>query len=362
MPHFELTKTGSLIQRPADMPGPGPYYTTLVPMRAVKGFPFEYALYFSTDHHAGDGGIWLYVCDGPPTDAASWMSYDEAVKRGRFDHLAHKPARNPIFHDTVQGDGHTETPHANVIDGRAYLTYHKNNLGPTQATLLATATDGVNFTRIHGEDDSVILSYDPAKSVGDGHTGYFRWAANPFAGITQRYVGYSLHGGTNVSSYSAIWGSHDAEHWEILDVLDRPLGLGVEEHDRCIIWHEIDPASVRALGSGEYTAICGVGTPAAGAATRVTELYEIYLADDGRTLTRRSRKLLACGGSGCDDAEELTAPTCVQINNTLHLLYVGAKDGGKVNTIMGASGHFAADSPRALPLPAEEQRRHIHQA
>jgi hypothetical protein len=139
-------------------------------MDQVDRFPYEYALYFSTDHDRGEGGIWMYVGGGDPTDAGSWKSYDQAVADGDFAYLAEKPAGNPIFVDSVQGR-QTETPHANVIEGVVYMTYHNAGAGHSQSTLLATSPDGVNFTRINGNNDSVILDYDPQKEVGDGHTG-----------------------------------------------------------------------------------------------------------------------------------------------------------------------------------------------
>ncbi len=76
--HFTFEKRGKLISRPPGMPTPGPYYPTLVKMEQVSRFPYDYALYFSTDHDRGKGGIWLYVCNGSPTDAANWKSYEKS--------------------------------------------------------------------------------------------------------------------------------------------------------------------------------------------------------------------------------------------------------------------------------------------
>ena len=286
MTNFKITKKESLISRPENMPQPGPYYTTLVDMKDIETFPFDYALYFSTDHHREEGGIWLYLCKGLPSEAANWISYDQAVAKGDFDHLTNKPTANPIFTDPVQGNGHTETPHANVIDGTLYMTYHKNGINNSQATLLATSQDGVNFERIHGKSDSVILSYNTETDVGDGHTGYFRWAPNPFPGIAQKYVGYSLHGGSD-DYHSAIWVSDNAIKWERLAIFTPIEGYTVKEN-RMLIWHEFDPNSVTKLDNGEYVAICAGGNRASGGAKRVSELYEIYLSADGKTLTRQS--------------------------------------------------------------------------
>ncbi len=355
--NFQFTKQGPLISPHPSMPEPGPYYTCLVPMSDVEGFPFDYALYFSTDHDKEEGGIWLYLCDGCPT-SPGWVSYEAAVAGGRFDHIEEKPSGNPIFRDDVQGDGHTETPHANVINGVVHLTYHKT-CGHSQSTLLAKSRDGVNFSRLNGNEDSIILDYEPSERHGDGHTGYFRWSRNPFAGIPHRYVGYSLHGGGD-DFHSAIWVSDDAVRWDRLDILDPILGFAVPSDDTELIWHEFDPASITKLGDEEYVAICGVGTRASGGVGRLTELYEIFLGPDGRTLKRECRKSLSVQ-TDADDSEELASPTSVVIGDTHHLIYVGATAEGTVNTVMGARGAFDNDAKRPAALSTSEQRRHIQE-
>ena len=339
--HFTLKKHGKLISRPINMNKPGPYYTCLVKMKGVKNFPYDYALYFSTDHDDGKGGIWMYVCNGLPTVVDNWKSYDQAVKDGDFDYLPQKPMGNPIFIDTVQGS-QTETPHANVLDGIVYMTYHNLGAGRNQSTLLATSQDGVNLTRINGNKDSVILDY--TGEPGDGHTGYFRWGPNPFSGVKYKYVGYSLHGG-GYDYHSAMWASNNAINWEELEVFPPEEGLSPDE-EYLLIWHELDPNSIVSLGNGEYIAICAVGNRAFGAMARVVELYEIFLANDGRTLTRKSRKIVALGADGSDDDEEVAEPTTVVIGDTWHLIYVGTKEQGSSNTVMAASGKFNKTVPQ----------------
>ena len=340
-----------------EMPGPGPYYTCLVDMRQVADFPGRYALYFSTDHDPGEGGIWLYICDGAPSDPRSWRSYDEAAAAGGFDHVPDRPAANPIFRDTVQGAGHTETPHAHVIDGTVYMTYHKNGIEGTQRTLLATSADGVRFDRIGGRADSVVLRYPPGERPGDGHTGYFRWAPNPFPGIAQRYVGYSLHGGGD-QYHSALWASDDAVDWQVLDVLRPREGHAMPEEDKILIWHDIDPASIKPLGDGTFTALCGGGNRASGAAARIVELYEVYLAADGRTLTRPCRKVLGIR-AGAPDAEELSSPTSLVVDGVCHLVYVGTAADGGANTVLGTVAPASPPATQPAALPPSERRRHI---
>jgi hypothetical protein len=292
------------------------------------------------------------VCSGDPTDAGSWKSYDQAVADGEFDYLRDKPATNPVFSDSVQGR-QTETPHANVIDGKVYMTYHNAGAGHGQSTLLATSADGVNFTRIHGDRDSVILDYNPKQEVGDGHTGYFRWRPNPFAGVDYRYVGYSLHGGGD-DFHGAMWGSNDIIHWDKIQIFNAIEGHAVAG-DRIVRRRAIDPNSITDLGNGEFVAISAIGHRSSGGRARVLELYEVYLADDGRTLTRQCRKILANGPPGAYDAEELDAPTTIVIGDVWHLIYVGTRKRGRENTVLGAVGQLDRSAPRSPGLPPEQQ-------
>jgi hypothetical protein len=347
---FSFTRNGALFNTPADMPGPGPYYTCLVKMDGVAGFPFDYALYFSTDHQE-KGGIWLYICKGTPSEARNWKSYDQAVADGDFDHLREKPAKNPVYSDTVQGFS-SETPHANVIGGKVFMTYH-NVLGGGlgQATLLATSPDGVNFSRIHGADDSVVLK-------GSDHTGYFRWAPNRFSGIRHQYVGYSLYGG-GADYHSALWVSDDAIHWKRDQILRPQVGRAMPGADTLLIWHGIDPNSITPLGNGKYVALCAGGNRASGSMPRVVELYEIFLADDGKTLAGESRKVMAQGAEGSDDAEETTEPTTIMIGDTWHMIYVGVKNQGKRNTVMSATGKLDQNAPLSPEPGNPDGQRHF---
>jgi len=228
--------------------------------------------------------------------------------------------------------------------------------GPEKNTI-QWAADGINFERINGDDDSVILRYDPAESLGNGHTGYFRWSSNPYSGINKKYIGYSLHGGGD-HYYSALWGSDDAINWEKLHVLEPIEGQSVED-DRMIIWHELDPNSINELPDGGYVAICGVGNRASGNAARFVELYEVYLAADGVTITHFSQNILARGSSEDNDSEELASPTSINIDGKVHLLYVGAKEGGTTNTVMSAVGELDLTSVRSNELISKDQIRHI---
>ncbi|TFG21265.1 MAG: hypothetical protein EU530_00525 [Promethearchaeota archaeon] len=340
--HFE--KQGQLIEFPKGMPKPGPYYPCLVKMNKIKDFPFEYALYFSTDHHLGKGGIWLYLCNGIPSESKNWKSYDQAVIDGNFNYLKDKPTQNPIYIDRKQGLGHMETPYVNIIDNKVYLTYHKNFLrsfGRNQPTLLSTSDDGINFQRINGARDSIILR----SKLRNSHTGYFRWAVNPFHRIKHKFIGYSLfHGGKYFQT--AMWGSYDAIHWDILQIFNAIEGLGMQEDDKILNWHTVDPNSIRRIGEDQYVIICDASTRAWGNKVRCTELYEIFVAGDGKTITRPSQKILSVGNKNSFDCEEVATPTTIQKGNTIYLIYVGTSHKAQLNTLMTAIGAFSKNDEK----------------
>ena len=358
--NFEFVKTESLIGPPRSMSDKnftqGAYYPTLVKMDGVGNFPYDYALYFSTDHASNDGGIWLYLCNGKPSQAANWVSYDDALVAGRFDYMSKKPAGNPIYTDTILGR-QTETPHANVIDGKVYMSYHNylDYLG-WQATMMAISDDGVNFQRIFDNDRAIILK---PKEFLD-HTGYFRWGPNVFSGVDYKYVGYSLRRGT-VDYRSSMWGSNDAIHWDELQMINGwKTDQSIPEADRFLIWHEMDPTSIRKIRGNEFVAICCAGTRAAGKMKRLTELYEVYLAPDGCTQTRMARKIMGVGDKTSDDSEESSSSAVTLIDDSLHMVYVGTTDAGKTNTVMGAVGVFNANAIMTSKLADSVQQYHFY--
>jgi len=358
--YFEFVKTGVLIGPPESMSPDnftvGAYYPTLVKMDSVENFPYNYALYFSTDHASDRGGIWLYLCNDNPGRPGSWISYDDALAEGTFDYLDEKPAGNPVYIDSVVGT-QTETPHANVINGRVYMTYHNyfNETG-LQGTIMALSDDGINFKRIADDDSAIILKPEDFMD----HTGYFRWGPNPFSGVDHKYVGYSLRRGS-MGFLSALWGSNDAIHWDQLQIINSwRTGQGVAGDSLYVIWHEMDLSSVREIGDGEYVAICCVGNKAAGRMARFTELYEVFLASDGCTQTRMTRRIVGTGGDKSLDSEECSSSTIATIGDSLQMIYVGTSGGGKINTVMGAVGVFNARAEKTPELADSLRQYHFY--
>jgi hypothetical protein len=325
-------------------------------MDGIKDFPYEYALYFSTDHASDDGGIWLYLKNGSPSEASGWISYEKALSKGSFDYLSLKPAGNPIFVDTDVGT-QTETPFANIIDGKIFMTYHNYlEYRNWQATMMAVSEDGINFSKISDNDSAILLKPDDFLN----HTGYFRWAPNIFTGVRYKYIGYSLRRGS-IDHRSSVWGSDDAIHWDELQMVNGwNTDRSVPEEDRFLIWHEMDPGSIRKISDDEYVAICCAGTRAAGRMKRTTELYEVFLGPDGCTQTRMARKIIGIGEAGRDDSEECSSASTVIIGDSLHMVYVGTAGEGRINTVMGAVGVFNKKANTSPALADSIRQYHFY--
>lgn len=131
------------------------------------------------------------------------------------------------------------------------------------------------------------------------------------------------------------------------------------EADRLLIWHGMDPNSITPLGNGRYVALCVGGNRASGSMPRVAELYEIFLAADGKTLYAESRMVMKRGAKGSDDAEEASEPTTALIGDTWHMIYVGAKLQGQENTVMAATGKLDKTVAASFQLGKSDWQRHF---
>lgn len=324
--YFTATKVGQILSS-----GSNQYFPSLVDMRGHSTFPYDWALYTSTDHDSGAGGIYLWVANGDPTVAGNWKSYNAALAEGGFDSYGSKPAANPIFQDTTEGD-QTETPCVVLIADVAYMTYHQDiSPGTTvQKTMLATAADGLNFTRYtshSGGTTACVLEPDTAIASGV-HTGYFRWGANPFSGVAYDYVGYSLWYDT-VNSHSAMWGSDDGISWTLLGIINkRRYYGGVFGDGSNQLLAGIDPRTVRPTGTGTYIALTSASEVGAGETPRQSRIYEIELAADGYTIVGDAREVLAQGTAGAFDEAGLTVLNLVDVDGQLVLLYDGDNNSG----------------------------------
>lgn len=217
---------GIIIDRPASMNGNrGPYYPTIIKTSDIAGWqaPYEHACYFSTDHantEMPDGGIWLYLSSGDPTQP--WVSYDDAVAAGHFDYLPSKPLANPIYDASMSGasGAQMETPHARVIDGVVYMTTHNNNGPNGQTTSMNKSSDGLNFNWVR-----YVALIDNDTYVGNSHTGYTKWHENKsLPELPYNYIAYGI-GADGDRSDLAQWGFNDPEEqWTLLYYYKRDSG------------------------------------------------------------------------------------------------------------------------------------------
>lgn len=291
---YKLTSVqDAFIEQPATMTsGLGPYWPDYVDMRNT-GFPADYAMYFSTDHASGFGGIWLYVCRGEPTTRANWKSYDEALALGWFDGITDKPAGNPIISgDTKQnpaGFTQLETPRVRKVGSTWYMNLQANNVQNkrnNQATIQATSPDGVQWL-LPASLGTVLLVSTTNFGFGDGHTGYFTCGDNPFPALVNpatnqpwKYLGYSLDGGTDKAKFGQ-WASDDWTTWTQLAGLHSPRGRIFDQLSKGLGWY-IDVPSIRRINDDMYSAVVGGTAGGSSSAPQYGTMFETVLDKFGR--------------------------------------------------------------------------------
>ena len=335
---FSGTRLGEVISTPASMPPSeeGIYYPCIIPTNDIPdaSFPskFTFVCYSSSAHSAGAGGIYLSLCEGAdPTEPSNWVDYDTAVAAGDFDYLTSKPAGNPIYVDSVHG-AQTETPYINNVGGVLFMTYHNDaNISfvrNAQNTCLAKGTDGVNFTRfsVAGNTNGNLLTYDPATTLGNGHTGYFRWGLNPFSGVPYTYVGYSIIGG-GTWSMSGMWGSDDAENWTLHKVYGKASGKAVEsipESYPTLGAADFEPKGVVDLGNGTYRAIASIrAVDADPQGLKASRLCEVLIDKDGHTILSEFNQFFK-GVVGQFDEKDIRSYSTFEYSSKTYMAYTGA--------------------------------------
>lgn len=165
----------------------------------------KYYMWYSTDHEGASGEIGLAYANspfGPWTDVGS------------------------VYQDTSSGS-ETETPSVIWNDDEDCFFMYYQQISPSganasQATCLATSTDGETWTRVGIAVD--IPTVNDGSGYFDGHTGYFR----PHR-IGGKWVAHTLasggSGSTSKTVHFAIAYSNDGRSWTI-----DPRYLGYESH------------------------------------------------------------------------------------------------------------------------------------
>lgn len=225
-----------------------------------------YGLLYSTDHDAGQGGIYMMTA---PSPFGPWTD------KGR------------IFRDTGSGWSQTETPSAlwNAAEGVWYIYYQAiataaadpRGVG-NQYTKLVTTPDFVTFTNRGIVLDKVPYTY------GDGNVTYFR----PFTYGGSHY-GYLLYGGTTNGGQTIAY-SKDLLSWQ-------PDPRLVTRSPQ-ILTHLIgfDPATFRLKFNGAIVlewrgnpwVIMSAGTSGAGGGARaINRIIAARLSSDFRRILTR---------------------------------------------------------------------------
>ena len=354
-----LVKIGQVFAHSATMQN---YFPCANRITDVPNYPWSIDIRGSTDH-SSTGGI--YVSGLPvganPLVLANYETYNQAVARGAFDYLVTKPAANPIYTDTDSGYSSTETPSMNKVGSEWLMTAQVGVTGANQPTLLARSTDLINFTNnspFFVIDGTIDDDY-PAK---DQHRGYLKWGANPFAGVAYNYVGYGLHGGGD-KPLNAFYGSNDGATWTIIAIVadyifpdnpDVPAGWG-------IWWNGMDVRGVRDAGGGEYSMIVSLGDLNHGGAGRQSKMYEIFLADDGITVTRQPRLIMDVGEIGSPDSDEISSPSFVNYEGQW-LMYYQAANAGAQNSTMLATLDWDETLEKPAPISRPNHKKYVLKA
>ncbi len=298
------------IPKPANMTdGRGPYWPCLVDYRNFAPLPADWAVYFSTDHANGVGGIWLWVARGPDPKTAVWKSYDDALIAGWFDSIATKPAGNPIV-----GAGATnpaaftqiETPDVNIFNGKVIMTLQANNTVNGQATLRTVSTDGLNFTLPATNNAAARLLTVPAAQKVMGlvdHTGYFKSGPNPFpqlinpaTGSPWPWIGYSL---TEAGDLACLgqWATDNPETgtWILLGPLHTVAGLVSESFAEASgkrqQWY-LDPKLIRRVDDNTYSALTYMTGVSSGSTQVPSVITEVFIGPLGRKVVAKAKKVL----------------------------------------------------------------------
>ena len=330
-------KIGVIISNTAEMgDNYGPFSPEIINADDVRSispdFPgrYKYLAYFSTDHSSGVGGIYLYLCEGDLLSPYSWVSYTDAVEDGYFDYLTTKPAGNPIYIDDVYGD-QTETPCVNLVNGQIFMSYQNRFAAEyegtgAQQTCLAKSPDAINFTRsfvaANAAKNGVMLTYDPRYAVGDGHTGYFAWAENPIKSIPEKYLGYSLHGGS-VWPYAAQWVSDDAENWRRRAILSWPKGSSTAHigDGDYIIRAMIHPKNIRATDGGYRVIGHANRYLTSGTDFKYSIPVEFIINDDGTKIISKAVPVMDLGDVGDVDEAGAGIPMLISDGGRDYVVY-----------------------------------------
>jgi hypothetical protein len=337
---YDATKIGVIQPKPAWMASgiPGVYWGSMC-KAPCAAFPDRIFNYFSTDHDASAGGIGVTVCVGDPTILTNWKIYDDALTAGWLVDIPNPPAPNgPIFTGFGGGNFQYETPFVNYVNGEFLMTYQATNVpgARNQATLIASSPNGIsNWTGTH----TPLMQVASSEVIGDGHHGYFSWGVNPFPRnvVPFDYVGYSLVGGQTRSTL-AMWGSNAPKTaWTFISAIGKWGGRatpsarnGTNTNRHKWSCFRIDVNAIVQTRQG-YAALVQFAGAGAGAAARPGDVYEILLAEDGKTIIGAPQLVIGRGTTGTFDNGEIAMGSVLRYADKSVICY-NAANGSNVKT------------------------------
>ena len=281
------------------------YFPSVVHMRPILGEAAldNFYMYFSPDHTQGQGGIGLVTAPHP---TGPWTD------------------RGMVYIDTVDGT-QTETPCViwNPDTSVFHLYYHNNYWetgSPTyrsQATCLATSTDGVNWTR-HAK--SPIVKIPEQEFPGDGHCGYAR--VYRVGGL---WIMHHLMGGGD-NSHGGVSYSRDGINW-ITD--PRPFVGHTDYADTSYIDRKISIASASSYPfhfRGQLWSTYLISNWVSGGQIQTANIY--FSTFNNVRQPSYMIKGLGPGSSGEWDDLAITLPWIIEYENKLYMFYEGTKANG----------------------------------
>lgn len=327
---YDFTKVGTAYSIPVtSYNGNGVYWPNKARRLLVPNpkYPDLFVSYYTPDHGTGASGFMVALCNGDPTVLSNWRQYDDVkANTDWLSHLSNLPAGNPIL---VGQQSQLETICIIPYNGKWIFHGQMTSVpgGRNQATVRAITTDGFNFVI----QNTPLLT--PTEYT-DGHTGYFTAGPNSFPGIIDPgtgvkalYAGWSLHGGQSRSTL-ALWATDNPETgtWRLVQVFGKTIGrnaIGGVGNWVSFAFINMDWGSIYQTRQG-WAFLTEGAARGAGASARPGDIYEVLVADDGRTMIAKPQLVLARGGTGTIDNGEVSRGESFKFANKLGFIYEAA--------------------------------------
>ncbi|MEO0511821.1 MAG: hypothetical protein AAF108_02875 [Planctomycetota bacterium] len=377
MPVFTFSNRATLFGSYGSMPGAGPYHDQFEDLLDEPG-PVDYAIPTGPDHanpsdgcyakilgngdgtsNPYDGDAYQTLPDHYAANTASW----NAVGVTGFDSKSRLITET--FGSAVDSaeDDAGESFHIKKVGSTWVMTGHSKDMASAtigqgddasvqqQRTWRATASSFFGPWTY----DGIIL--ENSESLGNGHTGYFRWGLNPGLDQPYAYIGYSLGGGGSNSPGGIMWGTNDpvAGDWTFIAHVGKSRGAIGETNGQQTLFQSIDPETMMfKLPTGEWAALTQMtDINTAGEVGSNGRLAMIVLDPTGTEFTREVEVVFEQGATG-DDSEEMQYPHLFPDPTdpgAFVCIYQGGANGVNTTMIAKCVVDVTADLPPVLTRP-----------